>query len=176
MKKISQTEQAADSKLNENKSTVHYFSYRYSHNGSPKISKTSLDLDIYSHFLALHNNSTRDSQAELLKMAKLIRETQTSKYAGYLREAILCKIIKPELIENYELNPNYVKVMCAKDQDSNTAVNIPSTLYHALSVFFHCDKPDPFINLKYIEVRNSAKGDTNFSYELRKALLSSVLR
>ncbi|PSV01059.1 hypothetical protein [Photobacterium kishitanii] len=156
-------------------SSVHYFSYRYNDNGESKTTKASLDKDIYLHFLDVFNGSRTATHAELIRMAKLIRETQDGKYAGFLREAILRKIIKPELIEGYDFNPNYVKVMCAKDSKSNTAVNIPSALYYALSKLLCCDKPDMFINNKYIEIRNNKTGITNFSLELRKNLLNSVL-
>ena len=152
-------------------STSEPISYRYlSENGS-KSTKTTVDKYIIE--IIFKKYGAVGGQALIVDYAKTIRETKKNKWAGYLRESLIIKIIKKEYIQNYDINPDYIRVLCSNCCGASVPVNIPNSIYYALTNFFKGISPNPFISEIYSVIDGSDA--INKSSKLRKILLSRLI-
>ncbi|EGR2229389.1 hypothetical protein QX249_08985 [Vibrio parahaemolyticus] len=175
-----------------NQNSVHTLTYRYFPQGSstPKTSKLSVDIGIYkilklneeklfSDFQYMPVNSKKDSTKAdrwlYVSAGKKKEENPDVPFASYMREYLYTIIIDPDFIEGYEINTDYIRVMCSKDSKSNTQIRFPAALYHALKSLLGEDSVDDIIEKTYANLRKESDDKGNYSYRLRHRLLSQVL-
>lgn len=177
---------------NNTTKTIHTFSYRYKEadSGTYKTSKLSVDLGLYN---ILKNNE--EYLFSEVQQPHIVRGKHSSKtdwwlynttrdyreqnpelaLTGCIREIAFCRVIDPSFLEGYQIDPDYIKIMCSKDDQSNTAVRLPTSLYHALKSMYDNDC-DAVIQSQYTKIRSSVEdSDSNFSYRLRHKLLTLVI-
>ena len=171
--------------------TVHTFTYRYTDAEAQKdkTSKLSIDIGVYNLLKENEDYLLEDVKRPNVVRGKTSTKTDWWLYAearryreenpeaaltGCIRELVFCKLIDPSFLDGYEINSDYVKVMCKKDDNSNTAARLPSSLYFAIKSMYE-DACDDLIQAEYTKVRSEFDdNETSYSYQLRHNLLKLV--
>ncbi|KDM90917.1 hypothetical protein [Photobacterium galatheae] len=172
--------------------SVHVLTYRYFQEGTntPKTSKLSIDIGIY-HILKQNEeklfpdfqympvkskkDSTKSDRWLYVTAGKMKEAHPDVPFASYIREYLYTLIIDPDFLEGYEIDVNYVRIMCSKDSKSNTQIRFPAALYYALKSFFGEDEVDEIIEKTYANLRHESDDTGNYSYRLRHRLLEQVI-
>ncbi|MCY9861036.1 hypothetical protein OTK49_00575 [Vibrio coralliirubri] len=172
--------------------TVHLITYRYTdaNTNTVKTSKLSMDIGIYQLLKANETvlfdgftsevnirskNSTIADKWIYVTAGELRTQNPNVSFASYMREYLYSLLIDQDFLEGYEINTEYVKIMCSKGEKSNTTIRLPSSLYYALTEMFD-ENADSIIKQSYAALRSQIKDDdTNFSYLLRHKLLEQVI-
>ena len=171
--------------------TVHTFTYRYTDAESQKDKTSKLSIDIGVYNLLKHNEgylledvkrpnvvrgktSTQTDWWLYAETRRYREENPSAALTGCIRELVFCKLIDPSFLDGYVINSDYIKVMLKKDDNSNTAVRLPSSLYFAVKSMYE-DACDDLIQAEYTKVRKEIdENETNYSYKLRHNLLKLV--
>ena len=146
-------------------------SYRYNTMNGSKTTKTTIDKYIYDLMCAKYTSPL--GRSIIIELAKGIREQKPDRWAGYLRESLICKLIDPRYITGYEQSPIYKKILCTSHTGASIPINIPASTHFALTSFLNGMSPNPFISEIYSTIDGTDV--TNKSYSLRKILIKCLL-
>ena len=175
------------------KQTVHSLTFRYVDIASnlTKTSKLSVDIGIYELLkinevlLELGKGSEVCARKRAPTLTdKWLYDTSGQQktlhpnvsFAGYMREYLYCVLIDSEYLDGYKIIPEYHKVMCRKDDLSNTTIRVPTSLFFALSSLFGADNCETIIKKAYLALRTNTPNEANFSFLLRHKLLEQVMK
>lgn len=172
--------------------TVHLITYRYvdAKTGETKTSKLSMDIGLYQLLKANEHilfdgftsdvnirgkNATITDKWLYVTAGELRAKNPDKPFASYWREYLYSLLIDQDFLDGYEIDTDYVKIMCSKGEKSNTTIRLPSSLYYALTEMFG-ESADTIIKQSYATLRSQVEDeDTNFSYLLRHKLLEQVI-
>ncbi len=184
--------------IKQNNTTIHTLTYRYTKpdTGQTTTSKLSIDCFIYDilkknednltpllEYKQQHAGDRLKSDAKTCITDRWLYSTAGAEkeqninipFAGYMREFLLRQIIKPELLEGYEISPQYVKLWCDLDEVSNTTLRIPDSLYHAVKTS-HGKDIDDLLREQYRYIRDNSPSNENYILKFRQELLKKVMR